>query len=106
MAFRVLPRGADRPVASKDGYRAVSQPAIRPDRRDRVRRAGHRDRAEAGRLREFYAPRTSRRDRRGLAGKHLPRRGLRHPVTAVLVLLRTQSTLAEAVLAAAGDPRV
>jgi cation diffusion facilitator CzcD-associated flavoprotein CzcO len=31
---------------------------------------------------------------------------LRHPVTAVLVLLRTQSTLAEAVLAAAGNLRV
>ena len=80
---------------------AVSQA---PGRRRRLRRPLRGDQAAGGRRDRLPGHREGRRRRRHLARQHLPRRRLRRPEPALLVLLRAQPRLVDVVLPAAGDP--
>ena len=63
-------------------------------------------RAAPRRVHRRHGRREGGRPRRRLAGEHLPRRGLRHPLAVLLVLLRPQPVLAAALLPAHGHPGV
>ena len=71
--------------------------------RDGIRRPGHGHRAAAPR-RGLRHRGEGRRHRRHLAGQQLPRLRMRRAVAPLFVLLRAESHLEQAVLAAAGDP--
>ena len=60
------------------------------DHRRRLRRARRRARPARAGHRRHHHPRARRRGRRGLARQHLPRRGLRRAVAALLVVLGAQ----------------
>src|SRR3954451_13955568 len=75
-----------------------------PDRRLRVRRPLRRDPADRGRRDGLRRDRAGGRWRRGLARRRRPRRLLRHPEPALLVLVRPQPGLELVLLAATGDP--
>ena len=66
-----------------------------PHRRRRLRRPLRRDQAAGGRRDRLPRHREGRRRRRHLARQHLPRRGLRRPEPALLVLLRAQPRLVD-----------
>ena len=73
------------------------------DRRRRLHRPRHRDQAPRGRHRRLRHPRARRPRRRHLARQHVSRCGLRHPVAAVLVLVREEPGLVAGLLTGRRD---
>ena len=86
--------------------RTAEPPRPRAHVRDRrrLRRARHRDQAPGGRRARLPGRRARPGRRRHLARQHLPRRRLRRPLAALLVLVRAQPGLDPVLLPAAGDP--
>ncbi len=82
----------------------VSDASVRRRRRRRFRRRRRRGDAARGRLHGRHRLRARRARRRRLAGQHVSRRGLRHPVAPVRVLLRPEPRLVAALRAAGRDP--
>ncbi|CAA9235218.1 MAG: Cyclohexanone monooxygenase, partial [uncultured Blastococcus sp.] len=76
------------------------------DRRNRLRRAGRGGAAQGGRGRGPGAVREEHRRRRGLAGQHLSRGGLRRALPPVLAVVRAQGRLVATVRPAGRDPPV
>ena len=94
------------PPAPRGGDRAASGPrTCPPGHRRRLHRARHRDPAARGGRRGRRDPRARRPGRRHLARQHLPRRRLRHPVAAVLLLVRAEPRLVAGVFAQRRDLR-
>src|SRR5439155_27380870 len=89
----------------RSGARDEAQGARRGDWRRRQRALRRRPTTTHARRRR-HRPRTCRARRRDLAREHLPGLLLRHPRTAVLLLVRAERSLVATVRRAGRDPRL